>query len=118
MSVSSSPLASLKDSTFQASGMHSKFLDTSVHRWIVLDVWIQAGKCSSVVKSLDRFSSLWEELIRDWRLFCELGELLAANMTQMFVSHKGYEMLLNAFENKELNGCLITDLLTPWFATV
>lgn len=43
-------------------------------------------------------SSSWEELIRDWRLFHESGELLAANMTQMFVSPKGYERLLNVFE--------------------
>lgn len=118
MSVSSSPLAGLKDSTFQASGLHSKFLDTSVHRWRVLDVWIQDGKCGSVGKSLDRSSSSGEELIRDWRLFRESGELLAANMTQMFVSHKGCELILNAFENKEPNGCLITALLTPRFSTV
>lgn len=118
VSISSSPLAVLKDSTFQASGMHNKFLGTSVHRWIVLGVWIQAGKCGSVGKSLDRSSSSWEELIRDWQLFCESGERLAANMTQMFVSHRGYEMPLNAFENKELKGCLITALLTPQFATV
>lgn len=76
------------------------------------------GNAVVLVRVLTGPQARGEELIRDWRLFRESGELLAANMTQMFVSHKGYEMLLNAFENKEPNGCLITALLTPRFATV